>query len=85
MLLDRRASARELQNVNTFWTVHYFPADLAHSDSIKRKRHARVRSFLDPLKAAFFTSSIWHSPHWRLLAGVQIRRTGSGFESSLPF
>jgi hypothetical protein len=85
MLLHRRASLQVLQEARTFWIVHYFPAEFAHADSVKRKRHARVRSFLDPLRAAFFTSSIWHSPHWRLLAGVQVCRTGSGFEPSLPF
>jgi hypothetical protein len=83
--INRRTSRDTLQQVKTFWAVHYYPADLAHSDCIKRKRHARVRSFTDPFRAAAFTSSIWHSKQWRVLVGILVRRTGSGFETSRPF
>jgi hypothetical protein len=85
MLTIRRTSTEVLKDVKSFFVVHYYPAQLAHAPWMMRRRHARVRSFLDPLKAASFTSSIWHSKQWRLLAGCEVRRTGTGFKSSLPF
>src|SRR5262245_60022210 len=71
--------------ITHFWLVHYYPARFAQDTWDARRRHARVRLFTFPTDAALFADQVWHSPHWRLLDEAEVRRTGIGFESVLPF
>jgi hypothetical protein len=75
----------DLSQVRRFWLVSYYPARLARSTWDARRRHARVRLFLDAGEAADFASTVWHSRHWRLLSEVEVCRTGLSFEPVLPF
>jgi hypothetical protein len=75
----------DLTEIKRFWLVHYYPAALTHAPWEERRRQSRVRLFFDPLKAALFADSIWHSRDWRLLYEVEVERTGLGFKHTLPF
>jgi hypothetical protein len=75
----------DLSRVRLFWLVHYYPACLARAPWPERRRHSRVRLFLDPHQAAAFADSLWHSRGWRLLSEVEVEGTGLGFRHVLPF
>jgi hypothetical protein len=76
---------KDLRQVRRFWLVHYYPAARVFAPWDERRRHARVRLFFDPLGAAVFAESVWHSRGWRLLYQVEVERTGLGFRHALPF
>ena len=75
----------DLTQVRLFWLVSYYPAALSRASWDERRRRSRVRLFFDPLQAATFADSIWHTRDWRLLSEVEVERTGFGFEHILPF
>lgn len=75
----------DLSQIKRFWLVHYYPAGQALAPWDERRRHARVRLFFDPVQAALFAESVWHSRDWRLLGEVEVERTGLGFRHIIPF
>ena len=78
-------SCTDLRTVRLFWLVTYYPAALAQAPWTQRRRHSHVRLFFDPLQAATFADSIWHTRDWRLLSEIEVERTGLGFQHVLPF
>jgi len=75
----------DLKQVRLFWLVSYYPASLFRASWDSRHRHSHVRLFFDPLQAATFADSIWHTRDWRLLSEIEVVRTGLGFQHILPF
>jgi hypothetical protein len=74
-----------IDRVTVFYLVTYYPAALARAPWDARRRHSRVRLFLDAHQATTFSDSVWHSRHWRLMSEVEVERTGLGFRHVLPF
>jgi hypothetical protein len=75
----------DITQIKRFWLIHYFPAIFTRATWEERRRHSRVKLFLDPIQAALFADSVWHSRDWRLLSEVEVERTGLGFKHILPF